>query len=182
MLKIYVANLGKYNEGELVGKWISLPASAEELEQLYIDIKVAHRNKNGEFIPCYTENGVIYEEVAIHDYESDIDGLHINEYDDINELNALAEELEEIDEDGILTIKAIQQATGYDLRYAIDHKDDAVLYANMTIEDVAEYLVESGCFGNIPDSIANYIDYVAIARDLHFDGYHEVDAGVIYVG
>ena len=26
MLKIYVANLGKYNEGELVGKWPDLPA------------------------------------------------------------------------------------------------------------------------------------------------------------
>lgn len=25
MLKIYIANLGKYNEGELVGKWVELP-------------------------------------------------------------------------------------------------------------------------------------------------------------
>lgn len=23
MLKIYIANLGKYNEGELVGKWVN---------------------------------------------------------------------------------------------------------------------------------------------------------------
>lgn len=24
-MKIFLANLGKYNEGELVGKWVSLP-------------------------------------------------------------------------------------------------------------------------------------------------------------
>lgn len=32
MLKIYVTNLGKYNEGFLIGKWLELPATevAEE--------------------------------------------------------------------------------------------------------------------------------------------------------
>ena len=34
---IYVANLGKYNEGELVGGWITLPKPQAELEQFLRD-------------------------------------------------------------------------------------------------------------------------------------------------
>ena len=38
MLKIYIANLGKYNEGELVGKWVELPC--EDLDEVLKEIKV----------------------------------------------------------------------------------------------------------------------------------------------
>ena len=51
----------------------------------------------------------------------------------------------------------------------------------MTLEDLAEELVSDGCFGDIPDSIVNYIDYAAIARDLSFDSYYETKQGVIYL-
>lgn len=34
-MKIYLTNLGKYNEGELVGEWVELPASQEELEKVF---------------------------------------------------------------------------------------------------------------------------------------------------
>lgn len=29
MMNIYLTNLGKYNEGELVGEWVQLPISNE---------------------------------------------------------------------------------------------------------------------------------------------------------
>ena len=67
MLKIYIANLGKYNEGELVGKWVELPC--EDLDEVLKEIEVV--------------DGTAYEEYAIHDYESDIEGLNIGEYDNI---------------------------------------------------------------------------------------------------
>lgn len=31
ILSIFVTNLGKYNEGELVGEWLELPATDEEI-------------------------------------------------------------------------------------------------------------------------------------------------------
>ncbi|MEE7988226.1 antirestriction protein ArdA, partial [Clostridioides difficile] len=31
MLNIYITNLGKYNEGELIGEWAELPVNEEEL-------------------------------------------------------------------------------------------------------------------------------------------------------
>ena len=38
MLKIYIANLGKDNEGELVGKWVELPC--EDLDEVLKEIEV----------------------------------------------------------------------------------------------------------------------------------------------
>ena len=49
-MRVYVANLGKYNEGELVGDWFEPPIDYDEM---------AERIGLNEF----------YEEYAIHDYE-----------------------------------------------------------------------------------------------------------------
>lgn len=34
MLNIYITNLGKYNEGELIGEWAEFPVNEEELEEI----------------------------------------------------------------------------------------------------------------------------------------------------
>ena len=49
-MRIYIANLGKYNEGELVGAWFTPPVDFEEVKERI--------SLNDE-----------YEEYAIHDYE-----------------------------------------------------------------------------------------------------------------
>jgi hypothetical protein len=86
-IRLYIANLGKYNEGEHVGGWLRLPASDEELarffkEQVQIGVPDAF--------------GVPYEEWAIHDFEYGGDsifeavGYKPGEYDSIEALNDLA--------------------------------------------------------------------------------------------
>lgn len=180
MLRIYIANLGKYNEGELLGKWIDLPSDIEDLEQLYVDIKVAHRDAEGEFVPWYEENGCIYEEVAVHDYESDFESLNISEYADINKLNELANRLEEYQDDEIEVIEAYIEATGADIEEAMDAFDegDVVLYEANSLEDLAMQFVDEGLFST--KTLLNYIDFKALGRDLSFDGYTEVKNGVLY--
>lgn len=79
-LKVYVANLGKYTEGELVGGWISLPAAQAE-------IKAFLRDEVG--------LNARYEEHMIQDYESD---FKIGEYESVYELNMLAVKLEALTE------------------------------------------------------------------------------------
>ena len=32
-MQVYIANLGKYNEGELVGAWFKLPVDFEEVKE-----------------------------------------------------------------------------------------------------------------------------------------------------
>ena len=80
-------------------------------------------------------------------------------------------------------VQAIIEATGYSTEDALDIFDSQAYqyYPEMTLIDVAEELVESGAFGEIPESIMFYIDYAAIVRDLGFDGYVEVTDGVIVV-
>ena len=63
MLKIFLTNLGKYNEGYLVGKWVELPCDDLETEMETIGVGEAP-----------------YEEYFITDYESDF-GVSIGEFD-----------------------------------------------------------------------------------------------------
>lgn len=46
---------------------------------------------------------------------------------------------------------------------------DLDLYPDITMRDLAEQFIDEGLFGEIPQSIAHYIDYDAIARDLAMD-------------
>ncbi|MDV9801683.1 antirestriction protein ArdA [Clostridioides difficile] len=81
VIKIHIANLGKYNEGDLTGKWISLPISEESLKKV-----LNHIGINEE-----------YEEYFISDFETYMKGLEIEEYSNIKQLNELANKIEKLD-------------------------------------------------------------------------------------
>ena len=156
MLNIYITNLGKYNEGELVGEWVSLPCN--DLDGVYNRIGI-----NSE-----------YEEMFITDYETDFDGLEVSEWSNIEELNEQAEELEGADAD---LIAAILEAEGGTIWEALESADETQFYPGMTLLDVAYELVEE-CY-DLPEIAQRYFDYEAFARDLGFDGYTETSKGVI---
>ena len=64
-MQVYIANLGKYNEGELVGDWFSFPLDEEVIaERIGLNVE--------------------YEEYAIHD--TDNFPMEISEYTSIEEL------------------------------------------------------------------------------------------------
>jgi len=79
-IRVYVTNLGRYNEGKLVGDWLNLPVSNNEIDT-FLKTKVG-LNKH-------------YEELAIHDYESD---FALCEYENLYDLNVLAVKLEQMSE------------------------------------------------------------------------------------
>lgn len=85
MLEAYVTNLGKYNEGHLIGEYLKFPATTEEVQALLKRIGI---------------DGVLYEEIFITDYETDIPGLYdlLGEYESIDELNYLASLLDDLEE------------------------------------------------------------------------------------
>ena len=37
-MRVYIANLGKYNEGELVGAWFTPPVDFDEVKERWIDV------------------------------------------------------------------------------------------------------------------------------------------------
>ena len=60
---------------------------------------------------------------------------------------------------------------GYDLDLRTGNPDDfdVDIYEMDSLRDLAEHFVDEGLFGDIPDRLAFYIDYDAIARDLAVD-------------
>jgi antirestriction protein len=159
MFNGFITNLGKYNEGELVGKWITFPISEEDLEKVYEEIGINEE----------------YEEIFFTDWECDFD-MGFGEYEDIESLNELAERLEGADLDAI---EAYIEATGENLEDALDHIDDCIFYHGYTLEEVAEEIVND-CY-NLPEFALRYFDYEAFARDLSYNSYYEVSSGVIVI-
>lgn len=162
MLRGYITNLGKYNEGHLIGEWIDFPISEEELEAVYERIGINEE----------------YEETFFTDWECDFD-TGLGEYENIEDINELAEALEAADED---LIEAYIEATGDSLWEALDHAENAIFYPGYTLEEVAEEYVNECIFTkDTPEIFTRYFDYAAFARDLSFDGYYETDNGVICI-
>ena len=102
MMNIYLTNLGKYNEGELVGEWVKLPVSDEELQKVFERIGINEE----------------YEEYFITDYECDF--YEIGEYENIDTLNEIAEKIDDLDEEQEQVVKVLMSECGYDLDGAIE--------------------------------------------------------------
>ena len=168
LISVFLNTWGNYNEnGADGGFWIELPCNLDEvLERL----------------AASTGEDVDKMEVFINDFETEISGLEISENTDISDLNDLAEQLESLNEYELEKLEAILESDGGSLENALDNIDDYIYYSNMSLEDVASEMIDEGVFGDIPDSIINYIDTSAIARDLGYDGYTETENGVIYRG
>ncbi|MGH1351234.1 MAG: antirestriction protein ArdA [Methyloligellaceae bacterium] len=65
----------------------------------------------------------------------------------------------------------------FDLEKDSPDQFDLDLYEFDTLSELAEYFVEEGLFGEIPDHLRYYIDYDAIARDLSADYCETLIAG-----
>lgn len=155
MIRIYLTNLGKYNEGELVGKWVDLPTTNgfdEHLEEIGINEE--------------------YEEWFITGYETDIDGVGIHEYSNIEELDELAETLENLADYEKEVVEAMI-SEGYSLEDALEKKEDCMIYYDChDMKDVArEYIEETGLLHDVPDTLQNYFDFEAYGRDMSFEGH-----------
>ena len=86
----FITNLGKYNEGELVGEWVKFPTTSEEIQNVF---KIIGIGSTDEF-------GQPYEEWFISDYSIYISGIHyvLKEFESLNELNYLANIIEDMDD------------------------------------------------------------------------------------
>lgn len=155
MLKIYVTNLRKYNEGQIIGEWVSLPC--EGLEEVLNEI-----SNNGN------------DELFISDYETDISGLKIGEYEDILQLNEIAKGIDNLSDDELLALQAYLEQYANDMEQALDEvrQGNYRIYYNCdNMEDVASQAVnESGLLDGVPEELKVYFDYEAYGRDLSING------------
>lgn len=161
MLKGYITNLGKYNEGHLIGKWVEFPISEEDLNEVYKEIELCYYNEDGEYI----ETG--YEEYFFTDWDCDFSN-NFGEYESIVNMNILAETLEDWHYD---TFQAACEIWSVDEVLNNDPNDYALYYDVNNDYDLGYYwLNESGCY-DLDDMghLANYIDYEAFGRDIRLE-------------
>ena len=149
--RIYVASLSDYNAGRLHGRWIEADQSAEGIAQ---EVEL--------MLSTSAELGA--EEYAIHDFEG-FYGLSIGEYDS---LESVAELARLIAEHGP-AFAAYVTNEGADYATA-EGFEDAYVGEWDDVDDYASELIDEGVLGEIPESLAPYIDVERFARDLVLGG------------
>ena len=179
MLKLFITDLSAYNNGFLVGEWVTLPLSGKEL---YLAIQQVL--SEGEYL-CQSD--VTHEEIFITDYEwVGLELFNVGEYDSPWDVN---DDVGKVSDLTPLQQKAVAFLLGEQLTYEVDDAiakaDDVIIHENQSLEDVAYELMQE-CYevDKLPPIIANNIDYEGIAKDLEYDGtYWEIDGDVFeYVG
>ena len=166
----FVTNLGKYNEGALVGEWVKFPTTEEEMQKVFERIGIGSKD----------EFGQVYEEWFITDYECPIHGVYdmLGEYESIDKLNYLASRIDELDKWEQEKLVAIMEA-GCD---EVSDIDDLInLTYNLDcydfipgIHDESDlgyyYVHEAGIYDEKDlGPFANYIDYERFGRDVAMD-------------
>ena len=181
-LKAFVTNLGKYNEGELVGEWVSFPTTPEEIRQVYDRIVIGHAD----------DFGNPYEEIFITDYDSDLYGIteELGEYSSLEAINYLGVRLKELDRYDLEKYKAVLEScvglpesgiTGLiNLTYNLDRFE--IIPGVHDDSDLGYYYVEEAGIYDTKSmgALARYVDYEAFGRDLRLEeGGTYSDAGYV---
>lgn len=160
----FVTNLGKYNEGELVGEWVKFPTTAEEMKKVFDRIGIGQKDDFGQ----------PYEEWFITDYDCYVDGLYdkLGEYESLDELNYLASKLDEMSQGEYEQFQAAMEIG--------DHSGNVQEIINLTenldcydvypdihdYDDLGRYYIDELDAMQVPEHLKNYIDYEAYGRDV----------------
>ena len=160
----FITNLGKYNEGELVGEWVKFPTTAEELKEVF------KRIGNGQ----KDDFGQPYEEWFITDYDCYVDGLYskLGEYENLDELNYLASKLDEMSESEYAQFQAGMEMGDHcgslqEIINLTENLDCYEVYPDIhDYDDLGRYYIEELDVMQVPEHLQNYIDYEAYGRDV----------------
>lgn len=162
VIEAYVTNLGKYNEGELVGEWVKFPVSKEEMNDVLNRIGI----------------GAEYEEIFITDYDTSLYGVssQLGEYENLNKLNYLAGVIAELDASDREKYEAVLESglslgqDGIDglinLAYNLDNYD--MLPGIEDEDDLGRYYAELMYGENLDEKmgeLAHYIDFERYGSD-----------------
>ena len=163
----FITNLGKYNEGELVGEWVKFPTTAEEMKEVFKRIGIGQRDDFGQ----------PYEEWFITDYDCYVDGLYdkLGEYESLDELNYLASKLDEMSDSEYAQFQAGMEMGDHcgslqEIINLTENLDCYEIYPNIDdYDDLGRYYIEELEVMQVPEHLQNYIDYEAYGRDVAMD-------------
>jgi antirestriction protein len=148
----YLMSLHTYKQAAL-----HLPMSADELSAIYTEL---------------SENGA--HDVIIADAWSECAAkLDINELDNVDKLNELAEALASLDEYG-QQAAALYISEGCGVEEAADRAANGEYTVYTECHDMAavaeQYVEDTGLLEEIPECLRCYFDFAALGRDLEIEG------------
>ena len=160
----FITNLGKYNEGALVGEWVKFPTTAEELKKVFERIGIGAKDDFGQ----------TYEEWFITDYDCYVDGLYdlLGEYANLDELNYLASKLDDMSQDEYERFQAAMEIGDHtgsiqELINLTENLDCYDVYPDIhDHDDLGRYYIDELDAMQVPEHLRNYIDYEAYGRDI----------------
>ena len=160
----FITNLGKYNEGSLVGEWVKFPTTAEELQKVFERIGIGSKDDFGQ----------PYEEWFITDYDCYVDGLYdkLGEYENLDELNYLASKLDEMSQGEYEQFQAAMEIGDHsgslqEIINLTENLDCYDVYPDIRDhDDLGRYYIEELDAMQVPEHLRNYIDYEAYGRDI----------------
>ena len=170
LFEAYITNIGKYNEGELVGETLKFPTSPQEVQALLKHIGV---------------DGIRYEEFFITSFDGDVLGLYdyLGEYENLDELNHLACLLSELDQGELEKFEAVLHTGAHtssvaDIINLTQNLDCFEFYPEIeNEEDLGRYWAEDL---PIPEELKDYFDYEAYGRDISInEGGHMAPGGYV---
>ena len=174
LFEAYITNLGKYNEGRIVGETLKFPATTEEVQSLLKNIGV---------------DGVRYEEFFITAFDGDVMGLYdyLTEYENLDELNHLAHLISELDSDEIETLEAALNKGDHtssvaDIINLVHNLDCYDLHPGVTDDEtLGRIYVEDMELLDVPDNVLPYFDFEAYGRDMRInEGGHFAPGGYVF--
>ena len=148
-IRIYVADLAAYNNGHLHGVWIDATQALDDIHAQIESMLAASPIEAAE-------------EYAIHDYEGFGD-YRLGEYEGIEAVHEIACFIEEHPDFGAALL-----AHFGDVEQARKSADEDYCGCHRSLADYAQELTEETT--TIPESLACYIDYEKMARDMELNG------------
>ena len=163
----FITNLGKYNEGELVGEWVKFPTTAEEMKKVFERIGIGQKD----------DFGNPYEEWFITDYDCYVDGIYdkLGEYESLDELNYLASKLDDMkswEYDQFCAAMEMGDHSGsvQEIINLTENLDCYDVYPDIhDYDDLGRYYIDELDAMQVPEHLKNYIDYEAYGRDVALD-------------
>lgn len=149
-IRICVADLAAYNNGELHGVWIN---ATDDLDDIWEQINEMLANSPEPFA----------EEWAIHDHEG-FNGYALGEYEGIETAHKIACFIEEYPKIG----GELLNNFGGDLEEAKTAAEENYCGCYRSPAEYAEELTDQT--GDIPQHLERYIDYERMGRDMEYSG------------
>ncbi|WP_137137940.1 antirestriction protein ArdA [Pseudomonas asiatica] len=147
--RIYVADLAAYNSGYLHGVWIDASEEVGDIQEQINAMLAASPVPDAE-------------EYAIHDYEG-FDGYRLGEYEGIEAAHEIACFIEDFPEFGASLLSYFSS-----IEEARRAAEEDYCGSFECLADYAQQLTEETT--QIPPSLAYYINYEAMARDMELGG------------